>query len=669
MANTNLRSKSYYTTLNEKNIQFLQGSQADLNKFLPGGTSAGEAIEGAFYLTTDTHRLYVGRKVQTTTGSYQANKVYPEEVSTGISVVKDTGSLNDVAAEAHDGDFYYIQKDNILAVYENGGWVQINAPTGINKINTGVKRPSGSTTDAMITTEISTDAGTKTGKLKFVAGNNVQLTPGTTDQSDSNYDIGEMTISATDTTYAIGSTKSSSNGSVQIGLKKNGGTSLEAGAVTIKGSSTTGETVNVTSDSSGNIIVSGPKFSSTGISYSAKTGANSSYGIDTTLTYTDGAGSTKTTTGTIDPQISYGQSGSKSTAHFTQSASGQPIIADLDVYTKSQADTAISDAIADELATANAMTYKGIVTSVADLKAKIIANGGAHNGDVYKVGSVETAFSVPATNGVQVQTGDLIIISGTEDTSGTYAGQITISGAPVSNSTTTDSILNNLCELIPSGDEPQVTASATATSASGGNTAQTGVRTTLYDGKKGTEDTTNILTTRYLNGNKIKVSSVTKTGNSGDPEWVKSTGQDIALTFSHETTTRTDSTSETVAAAGTANAVIRKSTSADTIGNDGYELFVFSDPSKALTTDSYGHVTGLKGKTITLKHNKLNSSATIAYSTPSTNVGRVGFTLKDSLNNTTEGLIDFSSSTLQVAGDSTNNKVNIDLKWGTFSTT
>lgn len=642
MANTNLRSKNYYKTLANENIQFLQGTQSDLNKLLPGGgtSTAGTAIEGAFYLTTDTHRLYVGRKVTTTTGSYEAGKIYPEEVSTGISIVKDTGSLTDVAAEAHDGDFYYIQENNILAVYEGGQWVQINAPTGIDKINTGVTRPSGNTTDAIVTTEMLTQAGRKTGKLKFVAGSNVQLTPGTTDQTNTEYEIGSMTISATDTTYAIGSTTSSTNGNAKIGLKKNGGSSLESGAVVIKGSSATGETVNVTSDSSGNIVVSGPKFSNIG--YEATTGANSNYGITTTLNYTDGAGSSKTVTGSIDPQISYGQNGSaKSTAHFIQSGSNQPIIADLNVYTKAQADTAISNAITSQLATANAMTYKGTVTSAADLKTKIIANGGAHNGDVYKVGALEQTFSV---DGVNVQTGDLIILTGEETN-----GQIQINSQNISNSTSTDNILT-ICELVPSGDEPQVTAEASATGASQ-------IYTKLYDGKNASN--TNILTTRYVGGNKITISQTTDS----------TTGQDVSLTFNHDTTTRTNSTNETVQNAGTANAIIRKSTGSDTIQNDGYELFVFSDPSKALLTDSYGHVTGLKGKTITFKHNKLNSNATIAYSTPSTNVGRVGFTLTDSLSNNTAGTIDFASSTLTVVGDATNNQINVNLKWGTFGST
>ena len=58
-------------------LGFKAGSQADLNKYLPGGEKAGQLIngEGVFYLTTDTHRLYIGRK-----SSEDATKIYPVPV-------------------------------------------------------------------------------------------------------------------------------------------------------------------------------------------------------------------------------------------------------------------------------------------------------------------------------------------------------------------------------------------------------------------------------------------------------------------------------------------------------------------------------------------------------------------------------------------------------------
>ncbi len=138
-----------YDNLSGDNVRFLQGTQADLNKYFPnsGDSLSGKAIEGAFYLTTDTHRLYVGRKVSEGTN---INKIYPEEVSSSITTVVDSGDLTNVQVSgARDGDFYYIKQGNILAVYENpeidgagqssaGRWVQVNAPAPLARLSQAV---------------------------------------------------------------------------------------------------------------------------------------------------------------------------------------------------------------------------------------------------------------------------------------------------------------------------------------------------------------------------------------------------------------------------------------------------------------------------------------------------------------------------------------------------
>ena len=41
------------------NVMFKRGAQSDLAKYLSTGSS--QAIDGAFYLTSDTNRLYVGK--------------------------------------------------------------------------------------------------------------------------------------------------------------------------------------------------------------------------------------------------------------------------------------------------------------------------------------------------------------------------------------------------------------------------------------------------------------------------------------------------------------------------------------------------------------------------------------------------------------------------------
>ena len=101
-----------------KNIQFLLGTQANLEKYISGSSTA---IEGTFYLTNDTHRLYVGTSAGTAV-----------PVNEGVITVSNIDALQHVSA--HPGEFYYVTAGNILCVYDGKQWVQIN-----NNTNTYVK--------------------------------------------------------------------------------------------------------------------------------------------------------------------------------------------------------------------------------------------------------------------------------------------------------------------------------------------------------------------------------------------------------------------------------------------------------------------------------------------------------------------------------------------------
>ena len=117
-------------TLHATNLKFLSGTQTDLNKyFLDSGdtTYSGNAIEGAFYLTSDTHRLYIGRSIQYSAG---VTKVVPVPVNEGIQTVANMTALSNIAA--HQGEFYYITESNVLAIYSGSNWVQINPDTDTN---------------------------------------------------------------------------------------------------------------------------------------------------------------------------------------------------------------------------------------------------------------------------------------------------------------------------------------------------------------------------------------------------------------------------------------------------------------------------------------------------------------------------------------------------------
>ena len=212
-------------------IKFKSGLQADLNLLIKNGG----AEEGTFYLTTDTHKFYVGRKNTTT------NIIYPEQVSRGVTIVESSGELpattNTPSGAIEEGELYYITESNVLAAlrkvknsdpvaYE---WVQINPPTGIDSISGNA---IASTNDVILSTNISTGAGAKTGAAKFVAGDNITLTANGNESiilGTNSVTAGKFTISAKDTTYELGTeaTPSGSTDGAILGLKKDGGSTLE----------------------------------------------------------------------------------------------------------------------------------------------------------------------------------------------------------------------------------------------------------------------------------------------------------------------------------------------------------------------------------------------------------------------------------------------------------
>ena len=91
-------------------FSFKRGLQANL-------PSTG--VDGAFYLTTDTHRLYVG----------QGTDVVP--VNEGVKSVDNVAALPSTATA---GDFYYAKAENILCVYNGVTFVQLNPDTGATSV-------------------------------------------------------------------------------------------------------------------------------------------------------------------------------------------------------------------------------------------------------------------------------------------------------------------------------------------------------------------------------------------------------------------------------------------------------------------------------------------------------------------------------------------------------
>lgn len=102
------------------NVLFKRGTQSNLDTLRTNKA----ATDGTFYMTSDSHRLYVG---------ISSGDAVP--VNEGITVVNNIGQLPDVSTyeqkRQHTGQFYYIDgtdKDkNILCVFNGQKWVQINS--------------------------------------------------------------------------------------------------------------------------------------------------------------------------------------------------------------------------------------------------------------------------------------------------------------------------------------------------------------------------------------------------------------------------------------------------------------------------------------------------------------------------------------------------------------
>ena len=373
--------------LKDAKVGFLTGAQSSIDTMLSKGANAG-AKHGYFYLTKDSHRLYVGNS----DGSISA-------VNEGVQTVTYLGDLPNLqtAADkvAYTGRFFYVQyKDstagqvdsniaNILCVYNGSTWVQINANTDTH-INSNTYTTSTTGATATIKNAIgSTDGGSVLGTFDIVTAGGLKIakTAGATNS---------ITLTGDKFTLAAGD---GATGEVKLNLSSANG---QAGSsVTLKSDPST--TVLTRKDNV--ITISGRVNASLAIANAAtgKTGF--------TVTVKDNQG--KTVTGSYDPIIKYGSKAQSS----TKLVNGE---FNINAYNKEEIEQLMIDL--------NAMEYRGTVG----------ANGTAATAWAellklpQKIGYTYL-FSSPITvNNVEHTAGTLAIARGTEYTAADLAaGTIT----------------------------------------------------------------------------------------------------------------------------------------------------------------------------------------------------------------------------------------------------
>lgn len=175
------------------NVKFLKGTQSNFNKL-------SKFTDGAFYLTTDTDRLYFA---QSSTECVPLNQFIRT-----VTAAQFEGLTTDQVSK---GDYYYIPENNILAVCKDNNttltWTQLNPDTNTNTTFNEINFESSVTDNTVTITEKLKEYNAITGKqtgnalagdLKLKGTNGVALTA----ENDS---VGSTTITVEGDTYSLSS--------------------------------------------------------------------------------------------------------------------------------------------------------------------------------------------------------------------------------------------------------------------------------------------------------------------------------------------------------------------------------------------------------------------------------------------------------------------------------
>ena len=555
------------------NVSFKRGTQQHLNEM-------STYVEGAFYLTTDTDRLYFA----------QANNELVE-LNQFVHKVANFASLPE-GNNIQQGDFYYLQTENILAIYENGEWKQINPDSYLNAASSTLSVATDANANSSQVTLTINDTGNHTVSKSFTlkGGSNVHLSNNGT----------EITIAAdndtTNTTYDLGTANNPGVGTIT--LTSSDPQEVTPDTITLTGSGD----VSVSSDNAGNITITGaPGISGVSNAFSDQ-GA-----FVTTISRNS---STPVSSTPITPTITYGVGqANKLNATFNVDAnvnSGAPTAA-LSIYTQAEVDSKIADAIR----VADAMTFKGVLSS-----SESLPTSGVKNGDTYKLSEAHSGVSGS-------KAGDLIIATGTEDSATGSIPSGSISWT-----------------LVESGNDQFIVGAASAQS-------------NLLSLTDRTNSNAQVGSIAISAGADIAVSSTVGSNNA------------LTVNVAHATTANMTGTAITYPASddSDSNVIVQQSATS-----------VYVPAFTAFSIDDYGHITDyeLKKYKIVDTHATLNDIGFASQANQdNTEVDFVGtIKLDNDPNNTKTFSQKITSSSLvltapTVTGNN-NAGVNIDLVWGEF---
>lgn len=616
MANIPANNTVFTTTVVDQNVRFLNGTQARLDPML----TEGGAIQGAFYLTSDTHRLYIGQ-------SDGKGKVVPVPVNQGVTTVKDVQALH---AEA--GAFYYVESENILCVYNGTQWVQINPDHNDNTVNKAFTTTLSDHTDG----SNNIDGVTFTQQVIDTENKAVTTTFAITSDGGIDLSFNGTVLKLKGCVYSLGVDVNDMSKTATITLSGDSD-DIEDTTIGIKA----GSLINITKEAGKDnvIVVSGVNQYNTGVSAGNGNGGYTGAGasapasnIGFHFTVKDGNG---TKGAAIDPVIRIGETGKEIDYHFGSSVPG---VAVLPVYTQAEIDK--------KLVGLDAMRYMGTVgtggSRVDVPNGAVGTNNSLANcvkiGDTYLVvgaGKKGTGSSAGITvkTGTNTTTkaydGDLIIARGTEDTNSSSATYGYITSATL------------VWDVVPSGDDKTTDTNYYGNAVTGGLQIKDSVNDQVR-----AEITVE-------GDNYLKVSSTP--ASTGYKNGVNDKQK---LTISHSIIKESDRTDEIRAMATQA------------------ENSTFDIPAvTGVNYDAAGHVTGLVTQTFRVRDtvSKINTLTYAATNTKNASTGEVTATIENNIITQTAGGTNISnkkasfavkSSTLEIS--TSGSAVTMNLVWDQF---
>ena len=348
------------------NIGFKLGLESALT------SSSFTAQNGVFYLTSDTHRLFIGDK---------DGNVCPinQGVITVASLPDSTGVI--------PGQFYYITGSNILATFNGTQWVHINPDTQVTKLEHAATAGENSAT---IKTTVTQEGGTHSNTS--VVSNNVVI-KGANDIVVT-VDPATDTITLTDADYSFSTSGSENDVKFNLVRDPADGDAAVEDSVTFKGANG----VDITQNGKVITIDATDAMSSASQNSIASAGFTNHATSGFDLTLKRQSGQSITANAHLDPVVKYGN-----TATEARYNAG---VATLSVYTIAEVDEKVKNALQNF----NALMYKGTVGTGGTVTA--LPTSQVQNGDVYMSNGYFTQ------NGETVAAGTLFIAQGTEGTDG-----------------------------------------------------------------------------------------------------------------------------------------------------------------------------------------------------------------------------------------------------------